>query len=26
MTKEKTLEIYKIFVESDYAFGGLNEN
>jgi len=26
MTKEKTLEIYKMFVESDYAFGGLNKN
>ena len=26
MSKEKTLEVYKMFVESDYAFGGLNKN
>lgn len=26
MTKDKTVEVYKRFVEADYSFGGLNKN
>ena len=26
MTKDKTIEVYKRFVEADYNFGGLNKN